>query len=194
MAVSQWSSSSGVTIDGVTFNSGTIDTNGAANSIILDADGDTHISAPTANQIDFSIAGADDFTMTANAFNVLSGSQITGPSSTNVTFIPIAALENITAGTGGAISVTCWYTTINTDAGGDAFTLADGVIKGQLKKIQLIVDGGGDAVVTPTNLAAGTDITFADAGDFVILAWDGSDWRMIEAGNGADGVSSPTLA
>ena len=33
-----------------------------ANSLVLDADGNTHISAPTDNQIDISVNGADDFT------------------------------------------------------------------------------------------------------------------------------------
>ena len=194
MAVSQFTASSGVNLDGVILSNGTVDTNGAANSIILDANGDTHISAPTNDQIDISIGGADDFTITANSLNILSGSVIAGPSSTYVPFIPIAALENITAGTGGAISITAYYTTINTDAGGDTFTLADGVVKGQIKKIQLIVDGGGDGVLTPTNLAGGTTITFADAADFAILAWAGSEWQTIELGNDADGVTAPVLA
>lgn len=53
-----------------------IDLNGFADALILDGDGDTTISAPTANQIDIEIAGADDFTFTANSFNVLAGSSI----------------------------------------------------------------------------------------------------------------------
>ena len=46
------------------------------NELILDADGDTSIHASTDDQIDFKVAGADDFTITANAFNVLSGSTL----------------------------------------------------------------------------------------------------------------------
>ena len=88
--------------------------------------------------------------------------------------------NNITAGTGGAISVTNYLTTINTDAGGDAFTLANGTVVGQQKKILLVADGGGDAVVTPANLAAGTTITFNDATDYVILIWGGAEWFVIE--------------
>jgi len=75
----------------------------------------------------------------------------------------------------------------------NAATLADGVVKGQLKKIQLIVDGG-DGTLTPTNLASGTTITFADAGDFVLLIWNGTDWVAIELGNDADGATAPVLA
>jgi len=97
-------------------------------------------------------------------------------------FFFTAAQNNITAGTGGAISVANYLTTINTDAGGDAFTLANGIQRGQLKKIQLVVDGGGDAVITPaTPMVFGyTTITMNDAGDFVILQWSGSAWFCIE--------------
>ena len=45
--------------------------------LILDADGDTSITADTDDQIDIKIAGADDFRFTANNFEILSGSTIT---------------------------------------------------------------------------------------------------------------------
>ena len=51
------------------------DLNGA--ELILDADGDTTITADTDDQIDIKIAGADDFRFTANSFEILSGSTIT---------------------------------------------------------------------------------------------------------------------
>jgi hypothetical protein len=73
-------------VDGVTFpgtgvalsSGATIDLNGEADAFIIDADGDTTISSPTDDQIDFEIAGADDFRMTANTFTALSGSVIVG--------------------------------------------------------------------------------------------------------------------
>jgi len=49
--------------------------------------------------------------------------------------IPFNPPENIPAGTGGAIETISYLTTINTDAGGDAYTLANGTMVGQLKKI-----------------------------------------------------------
>lgn len=90
--------------------------------------------------------------------------------------------QNIVAGAGGAISVECYSTTVNTDAGGDAFTLADGTINGQLKKIKLIVDGGGDATITVASFLAGTTITMNDAGDEVLLMWSVNDssWLLLE--------------
>ena len=54
-----------------------LDTNGVSDALILDADADTTISADTDDQIDFKIAGADDFQMTANTFTVASGSKVT---------------------------------------------------------------------------------------------------------------------
>jgi hypothetical protein len=52
----------------------TLDLNGE--KLVLDADADTSIHASTDDQIDIEIAGADDFTFTANDFTALSGSVI----------------------------------------------------------------------------------------------------------------------
>jgi hypothetical protein len=190
MAVTQVTATSGFMIDGVMMLNSTIDVNGAANSVILDADGDTHISSPTDDQIDISIAGADDFTITANSLNTLTGSCLAGPSSTFVPFIPIAAEQALSGA--GAINVTTYHTKWTT-TGVNAGTLADGVVKGQLKKITMVVDAG-DGTLTPANLSGGTTITFADPGDYVVLCFDGTDWVMIESGNAADGVSTPAFA
>jgi len=62
--------------DSLLLEASTLDLNGTADGLILDADGDTTISSPSDDQIDFEIAGADDFTMTANTFTILSGSTI----------------------------------------------------------------------------------------------------------------------
>ena len=51
-----------------------LDINGQ--SLILDADADTHITADTDDQIDIHISGADDFQFTANMFKAQSSSQI----------------------------------------------------------------------------------------------------------------------
>ena len=53
--------------------------------IILDADGDTSITADTDDQIDIRIAGADDFQFTANKFTVSSGSEANFPSGSKIT-------------------------------------------------------------------------------------------------------------
>lgn len=189
MAVTQFNTSGGVLLDGVMLLNGTVDVNGVANAVILDADGDTHISAPTNNQIDISIAGADDFTITANSFNVLAGSTITGPSSTFATFIPIAVQQALSGA--GAVSIATYFTAV-TSTGTNALTLADGA-KGQLKEIQMIVDGG-DATITPSNLVGGTTITLADVGDNILLYFNGTAWVMLRSSNMADGATAPVLA
>ena len=53
-----------------------VDLNGEADALVLDADANTSISAPTDNQIDIEVNGADDFRITANTFTALSGSTI----------------------------------------------------------------------------------------------------------------------
>lgn len=93
----------------------------------------------------------------------------------------------------GAITVT-QHKTNWTTTGADAGTLADGTIIGQVKVIQLIVDGGSDGTLTPANFADGSTITFADAGDTAELIWDGSDWNVLDLYNRADGASAPVVA
>lgn len=92
----------------------------------------------------------------------------------------------------GAINLISFFTAWTT-TGADAGTLADGKFVGQLKKIKLIVDGG-DGTLTPDNFANGTTITFADAGDFAVLRWNGAAWQAIEIGNDADGATAPVIA
>jgi len=58
----------------VALQEASIDLNGT--ELVLDANGNTSITADTDDQIDIKIAGADDFTFTANSFNVLTGSSI----------------------------------------------------------------------------------------------------------------------
>ena len=61
-------------VDTATGGVGSYDLNGE--TLILDADQDTNITADTDDQIDIAIAGADDFQFTANTFTALSGSTI----------------------------------------------------------------------------------------------------------------------
>jgi len=69
-----------------------VDLNGEVDALVIDLDGDTTISAPTDDQIDVEINGADDFRFLANIFRALSGSVI----ETNT-------IDETTAGTGVTI-------------------------------------------------------------------------------------------
>lgn len=95
----------------------------------------------------------------------------------------------------GAISVDTYYTAWTTTSA-DAGTLADGVVKGQLKKVQMIVDGGVGTLTIANEAVNGVDatVTYSDAGDYAKFIWNGSAWRVLELGNDADGATAPVLA
>jgi len=72
-----------VNLTGISLASGTptkvelgVDTAAFGGRIILDDDGDTYIEAPTDDTIDIYLAGAKDFTFTANTFTAHSGSNV----------------------------------------------------------------------------------------------------------------------
>jgi len=96
--------------------------------LILDADGDTSLTADTDDQIDIKIAGADDFRFTANTFTALSGStfvgNLTGNASGTAATVTGAAQSNITS-LGTLTTLTVDDITINGSTISDAgdFTL-----------------------------------------------------------------------
>ena len=106
--------------------------------------------------------------------------------------IPFAAAQALTGA--GAANVTSYYTAWTTSST-DALTLAAGTVKGQLKKIQMIVDGGTGTLTIANPVSSSLDVwSFADAGDFIVLIWTGTAWAIIEAGNAADGATAPTVS
>jgi hypothetical protein len=121
--------------------------------LVLDADGDTTITADTDDQIDIKIAGADDFRFTANTFTALSGSNFVGNITGNVTgnasgtaaTVTTAAQSNITS-LGTLTTLTVDDITINGSTISDAgdFTL----------------DVEGDIILD----ANGADVFLKDAG------------------------------
>lgn len=74
--VSELTSGAGVTVDGLLLKDGKADLNGVAGALILDADADTFLGASTDDQIDVTVSGAIDFTITANTLTAVSGSSI----------------------------------------------------------------------------------------------------------------------
>lgn len=192
MGVSQVTTSAGgFNVEGVVFNNGVADFDGIADAIVLDAAGDVSISAPTANQIDIEIGSADDFTFTANRFNVLTGSAIAGPSSLFVPFVPVVAQQALSGA--GAVNVTTYYTAFTSTGAANALSLADGVVNGQLKLITHVSDGGS-GVLTPTNLVGGTTITFATVAESALLIFNGTSWAVLALYNPAVPGTPPILA
>ena len=70
----------------------------------------------------------------------------------------------------GAVDLTNLVTELTT-TGADALTLADGTTSGQVKIINMIVDGG-DGTLTPTTFANGTTITFDAVAESATLVWN----------------------
>lgn len=141
--VAESTAGAGVTVDGVILKDTTVDVNGTADAIILDADADTTISAPTDDQIDIEIAGADDFVFVANTFRALSGSAI----ETNT-------INETTAGSGVTI---------------DSLLIKDGAVDLNGIAGALILDADADTYIGASTDDQ-IDVTVAGAIDFVVVA------------------------
>ena len=124
----------------------------------------------------------EDVTITAGGSIVSSVANLTVP------FMP-AVVQQALSGA-GAVNITTFYTAWTTTAA-DAGTLADSTVTGQLKKVQLIVDGGDGTLTIAQGGAADDTIVFADAGDYALLMWNGTAWVPVELGNDADGATAP---
>ena len=75
----------------------------------------------------------------------------------------------------GAVDLTNLVTELTT-TGADALTLADGTTSGQVKIVNMIVDGG-NGTLTPTTFANGTNITFDAVAESATLVWNSTiDW------------------
>ena len=72
----------------------------------------------------------------------------------------------------GAADTVNLITELTTGGGAAAVTLADGTTSGQMKIINMIVDGGGTATVTPTTFANGSTIAFDAVAESVTLVWN----------------------
>jgi hypothetical protein len=107
-----------------------------------------------------------------NGFQSVTKNSTTGAITTNATYG-----ASITGGVqelsgAGAADLTNLVTELTTGAGAAAVTLADGTTSGQVKIINMIVDGGGTATVTPATFASGTTIAFDAVAESVTLVWN----------------------
>lgn len=172
--------------------------NGSASSPSIQGTGAAGVIV-TATTAGFTTAGSHEAVLSGAGRWIVASTSTTGGLGIDTTtgLVPVMiciAPNNIAAGAGGAIAVDNYCTTINTDAGGDAFTLADGAVPGQLKKIILIADGGGDGVVTSKFTGQGTTLTFANAGEYAILMWNGAYWIALELGSVVTITDAPVIA
>ena len=105
-----------------------------------------------------------------NGFEQVSKNATTGVFTTSATYG-----ASITGGVqslsgAGAVDLTNLVTELTT-TGANALTLADGTTSGQVKIINMIVDGG-DGTLTPVTFANGTTITFDAVAESATLVWN----------------------
>ena len=75
-------------------------------------------------------------------------------------------------------------TELDTTSGALAGTLGDGTYDGQIKIIEMTVDGGDYTLTVTNHITSPSEVfTFNDVGDYLILMWSGDDWVTI-ANNG----------
>lgn len=153
----------------------------------------------TATTAGFTTAGSHEAVLSGAGRWIVESTSTTGGIGIDTTtgLVPVMiciAPNNIAAGAGGAIFVDNYCTTINADADGDAFTLADGVTPGQLKKIIFVSTAGGTGVVTSKFTGAGTTLTFTNAGEYAILMWNGTYWIGVELSSVITTTHAPVIA
>lgn len=148
----------------------------AASATITIADGKTF-----AVNHSLTLAGTDGTTMTFPSTNASIARTDAAQTFTGTqTFSgPIVGGAQALSGA-GAVNITQLTTKFTSTATGNALTLADGV-EGQIKVIVYVAEaaGGDTGILTPTNLGAGTTITFNAVGDACVLQYLGTDWWAV---------------
>jgi hypothetical protein len=127
------------------------------------------------------LAGTDSTTMTFPSTSATIARTDAAQTFTGNQTFSGAFIQGVQALSGaGAVNITQPVTKFTSTATGNALTLADGV-EGQLKTIVYVAEaaGGDTGILTPTNLGAGTTITFNAVGDACVLQFLGSDWWAI---------------
>ena len=110
--------------------------------------------------------------------------------------IPDAALERLTA-TAPACSVQCYLSDLDATSNAVAATLADGLVHGQLKKVQASVVDNAVTLTISSPVSTSLDvITFTVIGDYALLMWNAEDgyWQAIELNDEDGDIDTPTIA
>ncbi len=152
----------------------------------------TEATLTTGKYVEFYDGAANDFSVAKYGATVIAGNAlgtaaltltkgdvIVSDGNLNVAGkIIFSATETIVAGgTTTALDLSKAVHYIDADAGGDIFTLADGVA-GQITTI-LLTSSTGVATITPANLAGGTSVTLNADGDSVVLQFMDTEWFIL---------------
>jgi hypothetical protein len=137
--------------------------------LVLDADGDTSITADTDDQIDIKLSGSDDFTITANKFDVLAGSTL-----------KVSGVETWTKGADVASAATL---PVAIDGNYFDVTGTTTITAIATKGIGTVLKLHFDAALTLTHhatnliLPGGVDITTAAGDEAEFFEYAANDWR-----------------
>ena len=159
--------------------------------LVLDADGDTTITADTDDQIDIKIAGADDFQFTANTFTAQSGSTIAAQAltATTVTASGIVKTDDTTEATSTTDG------SLQTDGG--LSVAKDAVLGDDVKLLSdsAVLSFGADSDVSLTHVAdtalllnAAMRLQFRDSGLYIGSNADG-DLDIVSDGTAVDSIN-----
>ena len=118
-----------------------------------------------------------------NGFEDVTKNTTTGAFTTNATYNATITGGVQSLSGAGAVDLTNLITELTT-TGANALTLADGTTSGQVKIVNMIVDGG-DGTLTPVTFANGTTITFDAVGESVTLVWNSTVGWVATSVNGA---------
>lgn len=148
----------------------------ATNATLTIADGKTLTADHS-----LTLAGTDGTTMTFPSTSATIARTDAAQTFTGEQTFSGPIVEGVQALSGpGAVNITQPVTAFTSTGTGNALTLEDGVV-GQLKTIVYVAEaaGGDTGVLTPTNLGAGTTITFNAVGDACTLQFLGTEWWAI---------------
>ena len=120
-----------------------------------------------------------------NGFEDITKNADTGAITTNATYGATITGGVQSLSGAGAVDLTNLVTELTTAAGAAAVTLADGTTSGQIKIINMIVDGGGTATVTPVTFANGTTLAFDAVAESATLVWNSTIGWVLSAHTGA---------
>jgi hypothetical protein len=147
------------------------DLNGS--EFVLDADGDTSITADTDDTIDIKIAGADDFSFTANTFTAKTGSSIVVPDG-GITLGSTAV--GSTAAELNLLDGSAKSTSSITVADADAFIVIDGTTTKQIPASDIKTYAG----LTVSNITGATELATQPASDDEIVISDGGVLKRLD--------------
>lgn len=91
-------------------------------------------------------------------------------------FVDSTGIETVTT---GALSLYT-RTSLISVTGTKAYTLADGLYKGQRKTVYVTLAATTpDGTLTPTNMNGGTSIDLDAVSESAELEWDGANWQVV---------------